>query len=247
MAQKDKKLEEKAIRSLRMVKLKDADDIESFLLAFERQMLTQGPAKNKWVTHLVPLLSGKALKAYTDLSETAAKGNGTVKETTLKYFNISVTTYHNRFKAARMEENESAQEFSTRLTEKWSSACRNIDDIRQLILVDKFVLDLPPLVRSWLWNKKPQTSATAELYDDYVARGREEAPFNKSFSRHSQPKSHECLSSGDRANRTSEDRRDSSNEKSDKSGPGKDKQSSNNPRQLPKFDPDKGPRCFNYN
>ena len=65
MEQKDKELEEKALRSVRMPKLKEADDIESFLLAFERQMLTQGPAKNKWITHLVPLLSGKALKAYT--------------------------------------------------------------------------------------------------------------------------------------------------------------------------------------
>ena len=150
-------------------------------------MLTQGPPKNKWVTHLVPLLSGKALKAYTGLSEAASKEYGTVKETILKYFNIGITTYRNRFKAARMKENESAQEFSTRLTDlfmKWSSACRNIDDLRQLILVDKFVSDLPLHIRSWLWDKKPATLAVAaELHDDYVASRREEAPFNKSFNR----------------------------------------------------------------
>ena len=83
MEHKDKELEERALRSIRMPKWKEADDIESFLLAFERQMLTQGPPKNKWVTHLVPLLSGKALKAYTGLSEAASKEYGTVKETIL--------------------------------------------------------------------------------------------------------------------------------------------------------------------
>lgn len=159
MEHKNKELEERALRSIRMPKWKEADDIESFLLAFERQMLTQGPPKNKWVTHLVPLLSGKALKAYTGLSEAASKEYGTVKETILKYFNIGITTYRNRFKAARMKENESAQEFSTRLTDlfmKWSSSCRNIDDLRQLILVDKFVSDLPLHIRSWLWTRSQQ-------------------------------------------------------------------------------------------
>ena len=254
MEQKDKELEEKALRSIRMPKLKEADDIESFLLAFERQMLTQGPRKNKWVTHLVPLLSGKALKAYTGLSEAAAKDYDTVKDTILKYFNIGITTYRNRFKAARMKENESAQEFSTRLTDlfmKWSSTCHSMDDIRQLILVDKFVSDLPPHIRSWLWDKKPATlAAAAEVYDDYVASRREEAPFNKSFSRHGNRRSHDSPSSDDRGKKNREDRRDSGNEKSDKSDPDKtasDKRSSNNPRQLPKFDPDKGPRCFNCN
>lgn len=96
--------------------MKEADDVESFLLAFKRQMLTQGPKKQY----------------------------DTVKETILKYFNIGVTTYR---KAARMKENESAQEFSTQLTDlflKWSSSCSTIDQLRQLILVDKFVSDLPP-------------------------------------------------------------------------------------------------------
>ena len=80
-------------------------------------MLTQGPPKNKWVIHLVPLLSGIALKAYTGLSEAASKDYDTMNETTLKYFNVGITTYRNRFKAARMKENKSAQEFST-LTQK---------------------------------------------------------------------------------------------------------------------------------
>ena len=248
--QREKEFEEKALRSLRMPKLKEADDIESFLLAFERQMLTQGPPKRKWVTHLVPLLSGKALKAYTGLSDVAAKEYDTVKETILKYFNIGITTYRNRFKAAKMKENESAQEFSTRLTDlfmKWSSSCANIDELRQLILVDKFVSDLPSHIRSWLWDKKPETlAAAAELHDDYVASRREEAPFNKSSHRYGSRRSHDSYSD----DRGKTDRRDnthekSATEKSDRVKTDADKQP--NPRLQPKFDPEKGPRCFNCN
>ena len=50
--QRDKEFEEKAHRKIRRPKLKEADDIESFPLAFERQMRTQGPPQSKWVTHL---------------------------------------------------------------------------------------------------------------------------------------------------------------------------------------------------
>ena len=210
--QRDKEFEEKAHRSIRMPKLKEADDIESFLLAFERQMLTQGPPQRKWVTHLVPLLSAKALKAYTGLSEAASKDYTTVKETILKYFNIGITTYRNRFKAAKMKENESAQEFSTRLSDlftKLSSACSNMDELRQLILVDKFVSDLPPHIRSWVWDKKPATlAAAAELYDDYVASRREEAPFNKSLNRHGNRRGHDSYPSDDRAKNTPKSRED---------------------------------------
>ena len=251
--QRDREFEEKAHRSIRMPKLKEADDIESFLLAFERQMLTQGPPQRKWVTHLVPLLSGKALKAYTGLSEAASKDYTTVKETILKYFNIGITTYRNRFKAAKMKENESAQEFSTRLSDlftKWSSACSNMDELRQLILVDKFVSDLPPHIRSWVWDKKPATlAAAAELYDDYVASRREEAPFNKSLNRHGNRRGHDSYPSDDRAKNTPksrEDRRDNTQEKSDRGKAEQDKRPPN-PKLLPKFDPEKGPRCFNCN
>lgn len=89
-------------------------------------------------------------------------------------------------------------------------------------------------------DKKPATLAVAaELHDDYVASRREEVPFNKSFNRQGNHKGNDGSASEKKS-------QDGGREKSD---PGKsaDKRPSNNPKQLPKFDPEKGPRCFNCN
>ena len=52
---------------VKVAKLAETDDIEGYLLTFERQMVVYGVDKSRWAFILAPQLTGKAQKAYMAL------------------------------------------------------------------------------------------------------------------------------------------------------------------------------------
>ena len=48
--------------------LQEGEDIECFLVTFERTMVMQNIEKDKWVQHLLPILTGIAQEAYYDVN-----------------------------------------------------------------------------------------------------------------------------------------------------------------------------------
>ncbi len=59
----------------RLEKLSDTDDVEHFLVSFERIAVACRWTKTDWVWHLIPLLTSKARAAYVnmDLNESMTK------------------------------------------------------------------------------------------------------------------------------------------------------------------------------
>ena len=68
------------------------EDIENYLLRFERIAKTWRWPESEWACRLVPLLSGKALEAYTAMDEESAHSYPDLKEALLAKFDISPET-----------------------------------------------------------------------------------------------------------------------------------------------------------
>ncbi len=79
-------------------KVTDADDIEAYIVTFERLMTAYEVPANRWVFKLAPQLFGKAQQAYAALSGEAAATYTQVKESILRRYDVNEETYKRRFR-----------------------------------------------------------------------------------------------------------------------------------------------------
>lgn len=149
--------------------MSEGDDIKAFLAVFERVMTAQEILKERWAYMLAPQLTGKAQQAYATLSATNAGDYDAVKEAILIRYDISTETYRQRFRQAKQKTRETPRELATRLQDlagKWLKDCSTVEAIREVILLEQ---PLPPDIRVWLRDRKPDTSVKAgQLAEDYL-------------------------------------------------------------------------------
>ncbi|GFO19245.1 reverse transcriptase [Plakobranchus ocellatus] len=91
------------------------DQIDSYLLRFERYASVNGWNRSDWAIHLSALLKGKALDVYTRLSESEAIAYDTVKTALLKRYNLTQDGFQERFRKGRPEQGERISQFKTRI------------------------------------------------------------------------------------------------------------------------------------
>ncbi|KAK3790873.1 hypothetical protein RRG08_051785 [Elysia crispata] len=80
------------------------DNLDSWLLRFERFATTSGWPKESWCTPLSELLTGRALEAFCRLSETEATDYDRVKEVLQKRYNLTEDGHRQRFRTCSPEE-----------------------------------------------------------------------------------------------------------------------------------------------
>ena len=73
---------------VKVAKLIDSDDIEGYLLTFERQMAAYEIDKSRWAFILAPQLTGRAQKAYMALATDEASDYSAIKQAILKRYDI---------------------------------------------------------------------------------------------------------------------------------------------------------------
>ena len=98
------------------------DDLDSWLLRFERFATISGLPNESWCTSLLALLTGRALEAFCCLSETEATCHDRVKEVLQKRYNLTEDGYRQRFRTCSPEEGENPSMFIVRLKtdlERW--------------------------------------------------------------------------------------------------------------------------------
>lgn len=89
------------------------EDIENFLLRFERIAKTWRWPEQEWACRLVPLLSGKALEAYLAMDEERAHCYVDLKATLLTKFDISPETYRQQFRSTAVPPGENPTEITS--------------------------------------------------------------------------------------------------------------------------------------
>ena len=88
------------------MKLTVQDDIESYLVTFERVMRAYEVKENRWAVKLAPQLTGKAQQAYAAMRAEDAGTYQLLKEAILRRYDISDETYRQRFRETVKKEDE---------------------------------------------------------------------------------------------------------------------------------------------
>ncbi|XP_071058358.1 uncharacterized protein [Pseudochaenichthys georgianus] len=149
------------------------EDIENYLLRFERIAKTWRWPEREWTCRLVPLLSGKALEAYTAMDEERAHCYRDLREALLTKFDISPETYRQQYRSMVVPSEESTIETYHRLKglyRRWIQPEQHTkEDIAEAIILEQMRRILPPEVRTWVKEHEPTDClAAAKLALQYI-------------------------------------------------------------------------------
>ncbi|XP_041842519.1 uncharacterized protein LOC121640703 [Melanotaenia boesemani] len=147
----------------RLEKLTDNDDIEHFLITFERMALAYRWQKSDWVFRLIPLLTGRARGAYVHMAINDSLDYNKVKAAILSKFDINPETYRQRFRSTEVNSDESPKELYARLKE----------------LYGKWIQ--PKELQVWIREQDPGSAVeAARLADIFVAAQKKGQPWSYS-------------------------------------------------------------------
>uniref|UniRef100_A0A3P9LR23 Gypsy retrotransposon integrase-like protein 1 n=1 Tax=Oryzias latipes TaxID=8090 RepID=A0A3P9LR23_ORYLA len=141
------------------------EDIENYLLRFERIAKTWRWPEVEWACRLIPLLSGKALEAYTAMDEEKADSYTDLKAALLEKFDISPETHRQQFRAVSLPAGETPTETYHRLKGLYRRWIRpeqhSKEEIGEKIILEQLLRVFPPDVRTWVKEHEPTDGLTA--------------------------------------------------------------------------------------
>ena len=113
-------------------KLTVQDDIESYLITFERVMRAYEVKESRWAVKLAPQqLTGKAQQAYAAMRADDAGTYQLLKEAILRRYDISDETYRQRFRETVKKEDETVSELAVRLDDLLQNGQKTAKPLRR--------------------------------------------------------------------------------------------------------------------
>ena len=93
----------------------EKDELDSYLLRFERYAENASWEKDTWAIKLSALLTGRAMDVYTRMSDADARDYDKLKKALLTRYNYTEDGYRKRFREATPETEETPDQFVIRL------------------------------------------------------------------------------------------------------------------------------------
>ena len=131
---------------VKVSKLADTDDIEGYLLMFERQMTAYEVDESRWAFILAPHLTGRAQKAYMAMASEDVGDYRQVKEAILQRYDISEETHRRKFRTRVRDKGESFAELATSLMDlvkKWLAECSSKEEVLEKLAIEQFLNHAP--------------------------------------------------------------------------------------------------------
>lgn len=162
---------------IRFRKLKEKEDIDTYLRAFEHLAESNHWPKDTWATRLAPELTGKAFDIYANLSLDEAKDYDTLKSVILTKYEMNAETFRNKFRNRERKQNETVRELIYDLGQNFDNWVEyaGIDKndaagITQLIIMEQAMNHLPRDLTIYLRDHKVKNSKEmADMADGYIA------------------------------------------------------------------------------
>ena len=137
----------KDAKSLKLPSFIDENnELDSYLLRFERYAENASWEKDTWAIKLSALLTGRAMDVYTRMSDADASDYDKLKKALLTRYNYTEDGYRKRFREATPETEETPDQFVIRLKNylaKWlelsGSSPDNFDALVDLIVKEQFI------------------------------------------------------------------------------------------------------------
>ena len=124
----------------------EKDELDSYLLRFERYAENASWEKDTWAIKLSALLTGRAITVYTRMSDADASDYDKLMKALLMRYNYTEDGYRKRFREATPETEETPDQFVIRLKNylvKWlelsGSSPQNFDALVDLIVKKLFI------------------------------------------------------------------------------------------------------------
>ena len=130
---------------VKLVPLTVQDDIESYLVTFERIMDAYKVPKEQWTYYLAPQLTGKAQQAFAALPTGESQTYDKVKAAILLRYGVNEEAYRRRFRAANRKDGETNRELAVRLLDlqsKWLKKHTTADAIKEQVALEQFLSTL---------------------------------------------------------------------------------------------------------
>jgi len=93
----------------------DKDDLDAYLIRFERACVAFEVRPEHWSTQLARLLQGKSLEVYQRLPDSDVERYDVLKAQLLKRFLLTEGGYRKKFKNSKLEQGETPDQFIERL------------------------------------------------------------------------------------------------------------------------------------
>ena len=151
------------------------DNLDEYLLRFERYASVAKWNSSTWATQLSPLLTGKAVEVYNRLSRKEAMDYERLKVTLLERYDFTERGYREKIREARAEAHESPSQFIFRL-QNYSTTWVELAEVEQtfmgvvdLIVCEQFTSSCSKDLSIWLKQSDPKTlDELSRLADKYM-------------------------------------------------------------------------------
>ncbi|XP_061171098.1 uncharacterized protein LOC133180643 [Saccostrea echinata] len=150
------------------------DEMDSFLLRFERYAEAQKWGEENWAVNLSALLRGKALDVYSLMPKSEALDYKNLKKALLRRFELTDDGFKKKFRSCRPDQLETFAQFSVRLSsyfDRWiemAKAPKTFQGLYDLMLRDQFLHICSQELRLFLKERIPDSlKKMADLADQY--------------------------------------------------------------------------------
>ena len=113
------------VQGPRVPMYREGEDIEIYLITFERLAEANGWPREAWAARLAAVLTGKARQAYVRMAAGESRDDDLVKGAILRRFDRDSEYYRTKFRDSRRESDESFKEWGLRIQgyfEQWVHA-----------------------------------------------------------------------------------------------------------------------------
>ena len=139
------------------------DQIDAYLLRFERYAKSAGCDERDYAIRLSALLTGNALEVYSRLADDEAQDYQKVKATLLESYNFTEKGYREKFRHSEPKYDETPNQYIERLStylQKWQETSdeeNSLQGLRNLIIKEQFVNSCPNNLATHIEEQKFMT------------------------------------------------------------------------------------------
>ncbi|KAL5007617.1 hypothetical protein ScPMuIL_016423, partial [Solemya velum] len=150
-------------QSVKLPKFQESQDPDVFLKTFEKLAKLHDWDKTEWAIRLVPLLSGKALEAYSRLSDDDNANYDVIKTSILKRYELTSEAYRLKLRNCRQLPDESFKDFTVRLETYLKHWCEREDigsdfgKLYDLLLREQVIQQCSKDLQLWVLEHNPKS------------------------------------------------------------------------------------------